>query len=26
LPEVPDADIDGGCNAFAACLNAAFTP
>jgi hypothetical protein len=26
LPEVPDADVDGGCNAFAACLNTAFTP
>jgi len=26
LPDVPDANIDGGCNTFAACLNTAFTP
>jgi hypothetical protein len=26
LPDVPDAALDGGCNSFAACLNAAFTP
>jgi hypothetical protein len=26
LPDVPDADVDGGCDTFAACLNTAFTP
>jgi hypothetical protein len=26
LPDVPDAALDGGCDSFAACLNAAFTP
>jgi hypothetical protein len=26
LPKVPNSDIDGGCNDYAACLNAAFTP